>query len=508
MSRFGGPTLAPDGVVDVMLLLEGTYPFVAGGVSSWVHQLISGLPGITFGIVFIGGSQDRYDKIRYRLPENLLHLEEHFLSDAPPSPGIAVRHSGNREFFESSARAHDSFREPPPIADDALDRLVNLLLAAPAEREQDFLFGERAWTEICARYDSGSSSCSFLEYFWAVRSMHSPLFLLARIASRVPPARAFHVVSTGFAGFLGMLLRRTRGRPLVLTEHGIYTKERRIELLQVDWIRDSMRTDASDAGVGIIRQLWIRFFESLGKMTYAAADPILALYEGNRQRQIADGAPPSRARVVPNGIAVERFRPARAARTGGVPPVMALIGRVVPIKDIKTFIRAVRIVSEKLPTAEGWIVGPEDEDPQYATECRHLVANLGLRERVHFLGFKKVEDVFPRVGINVLTSISEAQPLAVLEGFAAGVPCVASDVGCCRELIEGVSGEDRALGSAGEVVPIADPAATARGVLALLCDEGRWNAAQRAGIARVEGLYTDRAMLERYRTIYTTAVET
>lgn len=58
MSRFGGPTLAPDGVVDVMLLLEGTYPFVAGGVSSWVHQLISGLPGITFGIVFIGGSQD------------------------------------------------------------------------------------------------------------------------------------------------------------------------------------------------------------------------------------------------------------------------------------------------------------------------------------------------------------------------------------------------------------------------------------------------------------------
>ena len=38
--------------VDVCLLLEGTFPYVSGGVSSWVNQMIRGFPQLTFGIVF------------------------------------------------------------------------------------------------------------------------------------------------------------------------------------------------------------------------------------------------------------------------------------------------------------------------------------------------------------------------------------------------------------------------------------------------------------------------
>ena len=73
-------------------------------------------------------------------------------------------------------------------------------------------------------------------------------------------------------------------------------------------------------------------------------------------------------------------------------------------------------------------------------------------------GFRKVEDIFRKIGILVLTSISEALPLVILEGFANGVPAVATDVGSCRELIEGGRPEDKELGMAGAVVPIdADP---------------------------------------------------
>jgi glycosyltransferase involved in cell wall biosynthesis len=509
MSRFAGPTLPPGKVADVTLLLEGTYPFVSGGVSSWVHQIIRGLPEITFSLVFIGSSPDRYRAMRYTLPKNVVHLEEHFLSDLPSSQRARV-HEGNRDFYVQSARLHDAFRdESTDSLEQALQRVVAKLVAEPARHERDFLFSERAWTEISRRYERASPDRSFLEYFWSIRSMHAPLFIAARAAKRVPPSRAFHVISTGFAGFLGMLLRSKRRRPLVLTEHGIYTKERRIELLQANWITedDHVAPDTEDVNIGFFRQLWIRFFETLGRMTYAAADPIIALYEGTRARQIKDGAPASRTRVVPNGIALDRFAPLRALRNGQIPPVLGLIGRVVPIKDIKTFLRAMRVVCGELPDAEGWIVGPEDEDPSYAQECRHLTSNLGLQERVRFLGFKKVEEVFPRLGINVLTSISEAQPLVVLEGFAAGVPCVATDVGCCRELIEGAGPEDRALGTAGAVVAIADPDATARSAVALLRDPARWSAAQRAGIARVEGFYTERLMLDRYRAIYRTALE-
>jgi glycosyltransferase involved in cell wall biosynthesis len=54
----------------------------------------------------------------------------------------------------------------------------------------------------------------------------------------------------------------------------------------------------------------------------------------------------------------------------------------------------------------------------------------------------------PKIGLVVLSSISEALPLVLLEGLAAGVPAVATDVGSCRQLIYGLSEEDQALGAA------------------------------------------------------------
>jgi glycosyltransferase involved in cell wall biosynthesis len=451
LNRFGAPTLPVGGTADVTLLLEGTYPFVSGGVSTWVHQIISGLHDLTFAVVFVGGSPDRYDKLRYDLPRNLVHLEEHYLSDVPRKQHVITR-PGDPEFARRSAALHDAFRAGSAACPGGvLERVVQMLIADPTRHEHDFLFGERAWDEMCNRYERAAPDRSFLEYFWTVRSMHAPLFLMARAAAGAPQSRAFHAVSTGFAGFLGVLLRRARKRPLVLTEHGIYTKERRIELLQATWIRDDAGEGAGSAGEGIgyFRQMWIRFFEALGRLTYDAADPIVSLFEGNRERQHRDGADPARTRVVPNGIDLERFTPLRAQRPSAPPRILGLIGRVVPIKDIKTFLRAMRIVATRLPDARGWIVGPDDEDREYAEECRSLAQDLGLHETVSFLGLRRVDEILPKLGLNVLTSISEAQPLVILEGLAAGVPCVASDVGCCRELLEGAGDEDRALRAGG-----------------------------------------------------------
>jgi glycosyltransferase involved in cell wall biosynthesis len=491
---------------DVTMVLEGTYPYVAGGVSSWIHQIISGLPELTFNIVFLGPARGTYDKKRYTLPENVIHFEEHYLSDVPKGDRVITRR-GDVAFHRGSVLLHDAMRGDGDLP-TALGSAVKELLRSPTEHRDDFLFSELSWDEICARYEATASDRSFLEYFWTIRSMHAPLFLVAEIAARVPPSRCAHVISTGYAGFLGMLLHQAWQRPLVLTEHGIYTKERRIELLQASWIKDDddVSVMAENASIGIFRQLWVRFFESLGKMTYSAASPILSLYEGNRARQIHDGASAERTRVVPNGIALERLAPLRSQRPSGIPEVVALIGRVVPIKDIKTFLRAMRVVCTRLPKVVGWIAGPEDEDRGYATECRELAKSLGLEGRVEFLGFRKLDELWPKIGVNVLTSISEAQPLVVLEGFAAGVPSVASDVGCCRELILGASPEDSALGAAGAIVDIADPDATANEICALLSDPRRWTAAQRAGIARVERYYTEKQMIDRYRDIYRQAM--
>jgi glycosyltransferase involved in cell wall biosynthesis len=121
---------------------------------------------------------------------------------------------------------------------------------------------------------------------------------------------------------------------------------------------------------------------------------------------------------------------------------------------------------------------------------------------VKFLGFQRIDEILPKVDVLALTSISEALPLVVLEGFAAGIPSITTDVGSCRQLIEGYGDEDRALGAAGSVVPIANPAAFAQAVLDLLGDEPRWLAAQQAGLARVRRFYTKAQMIDQYRVLY------
>ena len=504
------PRLAPGESADVGLLLEGTYPYVSGGVSTWVHEIITGLPDLTFGVIFLGASPETYGEIRYQLPRNLVHLETHYLMSGPGTApaGEAVPRVRERGVIEkraplSAALAdmvglHDAFKaraagfDPRHLdAAGALDEPGGVSL-------RQFLSDDQVWARLCQEYDLSCQSTSFLDYFWTVRTMHRPLFTLAELARRAPRFRLLHAVSTGYAGFLGALLHRQRGCPFIVTEHGIYTKERKIDLARAAWIRDESAPGAGGLGqeLGYLRQLWIRFFEGLGRAAYASARPIVSLYEGNRARQIEDGAASERTRVIPNGIDVARFAALRAARpeAAAPPPVLGLVGRVVPIKDIKTFVRAMRTVVAEIPEAQGWIVGPDDEDPRYADECRALARSLGLERVVRFLGFRPAEEILPQLGLGVLTSISEALPLFVLESFAAGVPVVATDVGSCRALVEGGDAADRARGVAGAIAPFAAPEALARAAVALLRDPARWRQAAAAGVARVEALYTREQM--------------
>ncbi|ADJ65712.1 DUF3492 domain-containing protein [Herbaspirillum seropedicae] len=498
---------------DVMLLLEGTFPYVSGGVSSWVNQIIRGFPHLRFGLCFIGSRRQDYGAPKYALPDNVVHLETHYIHENLSATQV-VRSRGDAQAFAMMDQLHGMLR-----AYDRSDSTSHSALAAQlaelipmmadgGKLDQDaFLFSKQSWDYLTAQYRTFCTDPSFVDYFWTVRIMHQPVWTLARVARQLIPARCYHTVSTGYAGFLGSLMKMQTGRPLILSEHGIYTKERKIDLFQSEWIRDNRNVFEKDASqIPYFREMWIRFFEALGRMCYQASNQIVALYETNRLRQVIDGAPPERTRNIPNGIDLPRLSALRAQRSEKIPPVLCLLGRVVPIKDVKTFIRAMRTVVNQYPEAEAWIAGPEDEDPSYAAECHAIAEGLGLLDKVKFLGYQKIDELMPKIGLVVLSSISEALPLVLLEGFAAGVPGVATDVGSCRQLIYGLSEEDQALGAAGDVVGIAEPQALAQAALKLLTDPQRWYAAQAAGIARVERYYTQEMMFGAYRELYDNAL--
>jgi len=487
---------------DVTLLLEGTYPYVRGGVSSWVHQIIQALEEYQFSLVFLGGSPDMYGEIAYDIPENVVHFEQHYLFSAGQA-GFPDDRQGNPEAFAKLDRIHEKFRMSQNLQRSELEAFINMLGKEDGITHKDLLYSREAWKMI-RHYQQFSTDKSFTDYFWTVRTVHAPMFFMEKLSRNIPESRFYHTISTGYGGLIGSMLAIRRKRPLLISEHGIYTKERKIDLFHADWIHDER--DAFSGGniadISYVRRLWIKVFEGMGQIAYDAASKIISLYEGNRQRQLLDGAPEQKTMVIPNGINIQKFLAARNLRAESTPKVAGLIGRVVPIKDIKAFIRAMHLVCRKFPDAEGWIIGPDEEDPEYADECRSLAKSLGLDGNIKFLGMQKVDKIFPKLGVSVLTSISEGLPLVTLEGFAAGVPSVVTNVGACKELVEGRDAEDKAIGPAGIVTEIASPEETGLAIIRLLSDRDFWNHCRDAGIARVERYYDEKDLFEAYRALY------
>ena len=70
------------------------------------------------------------------------------------------------------------------------------------------------------------------------------------------------------------------------------------------------------------------------------------------------------------------------------------------------------------PRLKLWIMGSLEESEEYAQECRKMVADLNIQD-VEFTGIVNIKDYIGKMDILLLTSLSEGQPLAILEGFAA-----------------------------------------------------------------------------------------
>lgn len=487
---------------DVCLLLEGSYPFIRGGVSSWVHQLIEGHPNYQFSVIFLGADRENYSEIRYKLPDNVCHFEVHYINESLELDAPSPRHI-DKNILDALIKIYSDIKGAGLVPSiDTLSSYCSLLLNDL--NINDFFYSEEAWNLIEDIYNKTCPEQAFNEFFWAIRAMYSPLLSLIKISKQIPDAKCYHTISTGYAGVLGMFLQQQKNRPLILTEHGIYTKERQLDLYQADWIKEINREYCAglDDRTSALRQLWIVYFELLGKLTYSACSYTITLYEQNRQKQIELGANPSTAIVIHNGVKYTHYRKLIPLRSQEIPKIACLLGRVVPIKDIKTFIYSIDELCKELPEAEGWIVGPEDEDEAYAKECHELVSRLKLDKKVKFLGFQNIDDILPKIGLIILSSISEAQPLVILEGFSAGVPAISTDVGFSRGMIEGKNAQDKALGMAGAVVPIANPKALAMAASSLLKDKKRWYAAQKTGIQRVERLYRENFFLESYQELY------
>lgn len=482
---------------DVCLILEGTYPYVTGGVSNWAHGLIKEQSHLSFHLLAIA-PRDADLSLKYTLPSNVIGLTTVRLNDLPKGSAI----NGTL-----AARLHYALREPlKKLTSDTrmtledLSRIMDVLKQTRATLGTEALLDhEEAWAQLVELYEAAFPDHSFLDYFWSYRAIVGGLY--SALLAPLPAAGIYHAMSTGYAGLIAARAKIETGKPVFVTEHGIYTNERRIEVTAADWLEaTSSKALTIDKPRRDLRDMWIDAINNFSHVCYEASDRIITLFAGNQQSQIEDGADASKMQVIPNGVDVKRFS-ALAHRRQDTPTI-GLIGRVVPIKDIKTFIRAIALLRQTTPELRAYVIGPTDEDSEYYSECITLTQLLGLERVITFTGQARVDDYLPQLDVLVLTSISEAQPLVMLEAGAAGIPMVATDVGSCREILEGLPEEAGRFGPGGIVTPLASPASTASAIHSLLSDGALYENASEAIRDRVAHYYNETIQQQAYRTLY------
>jgi polysaccharide biosynthesis protein PelF len=494
--------------VDIILIAEGTYPFERGGVASWIYDIISNMPDYKFGIIFLGAFEGQYNDYAYPISPNVVHLQIVYLFGESSEEEMGSRAKNNHFDFERIAKLHEVFKNshgcPKGLVESIED--IGRLIESDGFDYYQFLRSEDAWNFITEQYSKYSTNPSFINYFWNIRNMHAPLWIIGEAIEKAPKAKVIHTISTGYAGLLAAMLNQRFDYPLILSEHGIYTKERNIELLQstiligVDMLVSSRKTFTYQ------HELWLKFFDSLARMCYHYADLIVSLYSGAQKQQIFAGADKNKARVIPNGIDINLYLPVRRASDLPIPKVVCFVGRFVRIKDIKTFIRSVSLMIAEDNTIEAWIrmVGGGDKD--YLDECMDYISQMDLTGKIIFIEDTHMPQILSKIGLLILSSISEGMPLVLLESMAAGIPVIATDVGACREIIEGRDSVDKSIGRCGEIVSIADANMLASAAVKFLNDEALWRSAHRACIERVEKYYNQPTMIKLYKEIYQKAI--
>jgi polysaccharide biosynthesis protein PelF len=478
---------------DVCLIVEGGYPYVVGGVASWTDALMRASPHLRFHVIAIGVSQQAR-RLNYALPANAVGVTD-VLLDVCPHGRIPTRRDGNRiarslELLELTLTSGEA---------SSFEQLVEELRTT-GFGQAALLDSKEGWRAMEEAYARLLPNGPLLDFFWSWRFLVRSV--LAITSTPLPRSGVFHAVATGFSGLVGSYAKLASGTPLAVTEHGIYTNERRIELAVSDWLFESGAGgfDATAASPEL-RTIWLKAFQSFSRVSYGLADTITTQYRANQAFQRADGAPSDKLRIIPNGI--DAVGPSAAPRGQSARrPTVLMIGRVVPIKDTRTFIMAISLLKELVPNVLAIVIGPEDEDPEYAADCRHLVRQLGIEESLRLAGrVPDVQTYLLAADVLALSSISEAQPIAILEAAAVGVPIVSTDVGSCRDIIEGFDG-DPVAGCGGAVVQPCDPKAMAEALAGILLDDEKRSRMGDVMKRRVASYYEKNRVTRLYEGLY------
>jgi len=425
---------------DILLTTEGTYPYVVGGVSEWAHRLIEGLPDHRFTVYAVVANPyivRRYPplaNVETVLAVPLWGTEHHaeyrcLVSRSGRKPGGLLNKTWRRMFLPAYAALLDALLESgaakaPEAAETALMTLADYADIADLKWALQQPATWRLFQERMARHPL-FRHLSILDAITLGRMVYR---YLAPLAYPAPVPRLGHASAAAFSALPLIVLKHRHGVPFILTEHGVYYRERLLALGRED-------------GSTPYRFFLAAFYSVVVRLIYRTADRIAPVAQFNQRWETALGVEPERIRPIPNGVDPQRFQVTRLAGSGSAPLTVVQVARLDPLKDIHTALRAMAVLrtwESQEPALQGIrlvIWGPPSE-PTYAQSCQQLHHSLKLGDRVTFAGATtNPAAAFEAGDIALLSSISEGFPFTAVEALMAERPLVATAVGGMAEIV-------------------------------------------------------------------------
>ncbi|MFD9907049.1 GT4 family glycosyltransferase PelF [Streptomyces sp. NPDC059063] len=466
----------PATATKVTLLTEGTYPHSHGGVSVWCDQLVRGMPDVHFDVIAVTGTGG--EPLAWELPPHVT-APVCLPMWGPPPTGRAPRARTRRQLLTTYEEFLTALLDPA---------------AEPRFGPALYELARHARAGVLGPVLRGHHAAGVLTSVWrapglavaeARPTLHDAVtatslleHALRPLSAKPPEHGVTHAVSGGIAALPGLTAHHFHNTPLLLTEHGVYLRERYL----------GYRTGPYRWPV---KAVLLGFFRLLAEETYRRAALITPGNRYNRLWEERGGADPALIRTVYNGVDPEAFPPAGPEPKS---PTLSWAGRVDPIKDLETLIHAFALVKKKIPEAGLRLFGGTPRGGEaYRDRCKELAASLGHADSVVFEGrVEHIKDAYAAGNVVMLSSISEGFPFTLIEAMSCGRATVSTDVGGVRE----------AVGPTGLVVPPRDPEAMARAAVELLQDPERRAAMGEAARLRVIEQFTLRQTIAAFREIY------
>jgi polysaccharide biosynthesis protein PelF len=515
------PAAPPDEdypMVDVAIVAESTYPYLKGGVSAVVQDIVEGNPDVTFGIIHIAWDSGSPSTALYPVPPNVRWVRPVFLSMKEHREDF-MRLRGPALGMRSAARgrlAHRVYDVLESILAGETEPWWKLYDEGMNPRTRTYplwaLLGTREFM-TATRDRLPALGLPLTDTFWLLREFFS--LACAILGDDFPAARVYHAHTTGYASVIGAAAARQNEGKFLLTEHNLYVRDTVNTLLERGMHLPVTVSDWREFDVTPVQRAWMAWWIEMGRLCYPSAAAITYLYPLAITEAADLGSPVEKSVIIPNGMTVRDFDAVYQQRLRALEEIRAhegtrgwrltYIARVVPIKGLLDLISTIHILVKRGVTNFHLdVLGPTDHSPSYYEECQRKTRELQVEK---YLTFHGVVDVRARLGdidLLVLPSYNEGQPIAVLEVMTAGIPTVATEVGGMAQLISDplTTKDGRTWEACGLLVDPGSTGTMADALQAVMRDRGLYEQFARNARGRVIDFFQLEDAMAAYNQLY------